>query len=99
MSAKADAREVNEVLKLAQLIRPILTGHPPERQGAVIAELLATWLACHFAPSADAIDRKATDEIRESMLKLTIECVRKLIPGEEDYLLETKEGRKIWSNP
>jgi hypothetical protein len=51
----ANAGETNklvmEVANAVSLIRPIMTGLPPHVQGAVIAEVLATWLGGHPPPT------------------------------------------------
>ena len=44
------AEQVDKVKMLTDQISPILHGHKPEIQGAVLAELLATWLAGHVVP-------------------------------------------------
>ena len=44
------AEQVDKVKMLTDRISPILHGHNPEIQGAVLAELLATWLAGHVVP-------------------------------------------------
>ena len=36
-----------EIYELIERIRPILAGHPPEVQGAVLADLNALWLCGH----------------------------------------------------
>ena len=41
------SRAMDKVKMLADRISPILHGHKPEIQGAVLAELLATWLSGH----------------------------------------------------
>jgi len=54
--------------RLFNEIRPILTGQGPEIQGAVIAQLLALWLAGH--PS----------DMRAEILDATAEAAWKLTP-------------------
>jgi hypothetical protein len=56
-------------------IMPMLAGRPPELQGAVVADLLAMWLAGDLVPS----DPEATREIRERILAEHVEAVRELI--------------------
>lgn len=36
-----------QALEIIDRIKPLLAGHPPEVQGAVLADLLALWLAAH----------------------------------------------------
>ena len=52
---------------LVERIRPLLAGKPPPLQGAVLADLLAIWLAGHDA------------SLRDELLKAHIESVRALI--------------------
>jgi hypothetical protein len=68
------------IARLVDWIRPLLADHPPEIQAGVLADLVAIWLAGHFAGD------KTTD-LRETLLKLHIEAVRKLIPINEAHLL------------
>lgn len=53
---------------LVERIRPILAGNHPAVQGAVLADLLAIWLAGHPA------------ELRHELLTMHDATVRKLIP-------------------
>ena len=54
-------------------IRPLLAGHPPHIQGAVLAYLTGLWLAGHWA------DNEAeTKDLRESLLAAHIAMVRDL---------------------
>jgi hypothetical protein len=63
------------VVQLINRIRPILAGQPPPVQGAVLADLLATWLAGHRGTTITS-----TDEMREELLRLHLETVRALVP-------------------
>jgi len=56
-------------------IRPILAGQPPEVQGAVIADLLAIWLAGHHV----AGDPDATRELRGDLLANHLLHVEQLV--------------------
>lgn len=56
-------------------IRPHLAGLPPEIQGAVLADLLAMWLAGHQGGDEDA-----TYNFREDLLDEHLKAVRALIP-------------------
>lgn len=51
-------------------IASILAGHPPQVQGATLADLLAMWLAGFLTD----------DATRDELLTAHIELVRKLIP-------------------
>ena len=57
--------------EIVDRIRPILGGHHPAVQGAVLADLLAIWLAGHQA------------DLREALLDVHIEKVRELVPVNE----------------
>jgi hypothetical protein len=46
--------KLEKVLKLVNRIRPILAGTGSMVQGAVVAELAATWIACHQAETEKA---------------------------------------------
>jgi hypothetical protein len=70
------AGDVDQVHDLLREIGYLLTGRPPEVQGAVLADLLATWLAGH-------VDRKShgrTKQTRKLLLEMHLEAVRKLVP-------------------
>jgi hypothetical protein len=51
---------------LGKRVAALLSGHPPERQGAVLADMTATWVAGHIVPD----DPKATYEMRRALLKM-----------------------------
>jgi hypothetical protein len=61
---------------LTDEIKPVLAGHPASVQGAVLADLLAIWLAGHVIPSDDV----ETAKFREDLLQSHLAIVRKLIP-------------------
>jgi hypothetical protein len=63
-----------EVLALADRIKPILANRRPEVQSAVLAELLSIWLAGHHV----AGDEKETQALREELLTNHCALVRKL---------------------
>jgi hypothetical protein len=63
-----------EVLVLADRIKPILANHRPEVQSAVLAELLSIWLAGHFIPG----DENETQALREELLTNHCALVREL---------------------
>ncbi len=68
----------HDVEAIITAIRPLLAGRPPEVQGAVLADLTATWLASHFSTDANK-----TVALREQLLVMHIEFVRRLIPLNE----------------
>lgn len=66
----------DEVVALLERIRPIMAGHQPEVQGAVLADCLAMWLAGYHVPR----NTKATRKIRDELLAIHAQQVAKLIP-------------------
>jgi hypothetical protein len=54
---------------------PLLSGKPPEIQGAVLADLTAIWLAGHVCVG----NPTATADLRETLLDHHIAAVRDLI--------------------
>jgi hypothetical protein len=64
-----------EVTAIVDKIRPLLAGREPDIQGAVIADLLALWLAGHHV----AGDTDATRKMRAELLAMHCSEVRELI--------------------
>lgn len=58
----------DEALKISERIKPLLAGHGPDMQGAVLADLVSIWLAGH--PAA----------MREIVLREWLTAVRQLVP-------------------
>lgn len=77
MSTKADTA----LLPAEQCCR-VLAGHPPEVQGAVLADLLATWLAGHNPP-----------ELREDLLRLHLRTVRQMLAEHPVIVIGPAKGR------
>jgi hypothetical protein len=67
--------DADEALRLVGLIRPLLAHQPTQVQGAVLADLLAMWLAGHVMLG----DKRATNRLREDMLKAHLIAVSALI--------------------
>ena len=67
--------QATEVMALVHAIRPLLAGRSPEVQGAVLADLLAMWLAGHVMLG----DPKATKRMRDETLEVHLKGVRALI--------------------
>jgi hypothetical protein len=63
-----------QVVPIVESIRPLLAGKPPELQGAVLADLLAIWLAGHHV----ADDEDATRTMRAELLAAHCRAVRQL---------------------
>jgi hypothetical protein len=61
---------------LAKRCYPIFAGQDPTLVAAALAELLALLLAGHFDPG----DPEGTQAIRDELLALHIETVKKLVP-------------------
>jgi hypothetical protein len=67
--------QTREVAALVGKIRPFLAGHAPEVQGAVLADLLAVWLAGHHT----AGDADASRKFRADLLDVHCRAVRQLV--------------------
>ena len=67
-----------QALKLADEIAPLLAGKGPGVQGGALAELLARYLAGHWAET-----RAETKALRDYLLAEHMKCVISLIPGNE----------------
>ena len=62
------------VYALVERIKPLLAGHAPEVQGAVLADLVAIWLAGHMIEG----NAEATREMRAALLAIHSSMVRQL---------------------
>jgi hypothetical protein len=67
---------------LADRIKPLMAGRSPEIQSAVLAELLATFIAGHYTGGAQAMT---------SILDLHDDMVRKLIPLNVEILKKRRQ--------
>lgn len=67
---------VAEVGQIVGQARALLAGRPSPVQSAVLADLLASYLAGHIVRA----DPAGTDELREQLLALHLGLVRQLIP-------------------
>lgn len=79
------------VERIVRLVRPLLGGHPPEIQSAVLADLLATWVAGHQGEPEEfrEVDSEPAAELaafREQILQDHIELVRAMIPFNEQEI-------------
>lgn len=73
-----------EAAQLYDAVATILRPYHSYVQGAVLADMLAMWLAGHSLIG----DRKGTREMREGLLAEHIKHVRELIPQNEKMLAE-----------
>jgi hypothetical protein len=67
--------EATEAMELVAAIRPLLAGKSEHVQSAVLADLLASWLAGHVMLG----DPKETRKVRKQMLKMHLVAVEALI--------------------
>lgn len=67
--------------RIVEAIRPMLAGHPPEVQGAALADLLAIFIAGHHPA------------LREEILAMHIDTVRALIAPNEAAIFERHGGK------
>jgi hypothetical protein len=70
--------QAEDVGVLVERIKPILAGHDPELQGAVLADLLAMWLVGH------------PPIVRESVLRIHIQFARDLVAPNEKLMFGDK---------
>jgi hypothetical protein len=74
----AEVPELRRALRAAQeirqLIEPLLVGRSPKLQQAVLADLLANWLAGHFVPG-DAVQ---TAKLRGDLVEMHLDYVHEL---------------------
>ena len=61
---------------LVDAVKSILGGHPAELQGAVLADLIALWVAGHRVSG----DRAEGNEVRAELLALHSQHVGELVP-------------------
>ena len=73
-----DYHRAKTVEAVVNAVKPLLAGYEPEIQSAVLADLLATWLACFQGP--------VKDQAREDFLAGHIDLVRELVPINEKAL-------------
>lgn len=67
--------ELRKIQATVEEISQLLAGRERGHQGAVLGDLVATFLAGHFVPG----DRLATRIVREELLTMHIELVRQLV--------------------
>jgi hypothetical protein len=69
------SEQANEAMALVNEIRPLFAGKSAQTQGAVLADLLAMWLAGHVIQG----DPEGTKSFREQALEIHIVGVKALI--------------------
>jgi hypothetical protein len=68
--------QAHEAGRIAEQIKPLLAGWPPQVQSAILAELLAIWLAGHV----DLGSRDMTTQLRAALLDDHLVLVDELVP-------------------
>jgi len=71
---------VEEAIRLGAEIRPFLAGRPHQVQGAVIADLLATFLGGFYLPS-----------VRETILRHHLLAVREMLAMQNKGLVQDED--------
>lgn len=66
--------ETDEVLAIANQIKPLLAGRGAAVQGAVLAELTSVWLKGHHHEEGE----KETRELRKDLLRMHVSAVWQL---------------------
>ena len=82
--------EGEEVLELTERISPLLHGNPPGVQGAVLAELVARFVAGHFHDDG----KEASAKVRRSVIADFVKLVRGLVPFHVEAVNEFKKRRE-----
>lgn len=67
---------IQQVQDICGRVSEIFAGKSPEVQGAALADLLAMWLAGHHYEG----DIEDTNQLREELLAMHLDMVRKLLP-------------------
>jgi hypothetical protein len=81
--------DVDKVAEAFEAILPLLAGLPPQEQGAILADLLATWLVGHSIGNP-----KATARLRRDLLNHHVAVVRKLVPVNEDIMRRRRRAEE-----
>ena len=68
------ATKPEDLAPIVDKIRPLLAGKPPELQGAVLADLVAMFIAGHAPP------------LRDEIFEMHVDLVRELIPVNEGLM-------------
>jgi len=78
------------VFKLVRGCSLLFAGEDRTVQGAALADMLARWLAGHVVFG----DPKATAVLREEILRIHLETVRKLVPVNYKDIIEPELKRR-----
>lgn len=90
MTSEADRHAYTLIAQaLSGAIQPLLRGHPPFVQGAVLADLVSLWLAGHIMPG----DPVATLKVRKEFLEDWLATVWSLVPASEEEILAKMEAQ------
>ena len=84
MSKSLTHEQARMVVRIVESIKPRLSGHPPNVQGAVVADLFAIWLACFHGPDVDAL--------REDLIKAHVKMARELVANYDVERLHKAEA-------
>lgn len=68
--------DIDRVVQLVDRLGSLLHGNPSFVQGAVLADLVAIWIAGHMVEGS----AEQTDELRARLLRDHIDAVRNLVP-------------------
>lgn len=79
--------DAEECAARAEMIRPYLAGIGSEKQGAVLVELVATWLAGHMAANSRPGD-PATENYRRVVFGVWVDAVWQMVPINEMIMRE-----------
>jgi hypothetical protein len=79
-----NADDLERAVRVAEKIKPLLAGLPPEVQGAVLGQLVAIWSAGHH-PS-----------IRDERWRDLVMLIRELTPVEIEIMIEADRVAPEW---
>jgi hypothetical protein len=89
--------DAHRVSALVEQIEPLLHGHGPDVQSAVLADLVAMWLAGH--QDLENPENAELLELREQVFALWCETVRKLVAPNVAMIRERHAHRFKQSRP
>lgn len=80
--------------RIVESIKPLLAGHAPEIQSAVLADLLAIWLHGHQSLDPSKISVRAFRRFRAQLLHQHCDLVRSLVEHYDQKPLKKKPVEK-----